>query len=315
MTNKEVIWETIQFIKNESRKHSTPNMLHTIWKDFEAEKQDYFRELMAGLINLNTNQWEFQLTMDGILAHEDDFDNYGNFVKYEAVKPKIVTSYLEDKFLKYIKAKEKPYSKEVNLTEFMISNFDRPDPKSSKTTNENDEGVNFLMNLRYRKFIDYNPEDLAHVNYWYADHPKDTIKCWFDTLHIPMKVWLTNQLHPSFPNAQPKANIENKAALSKSLFKPGYDCQAYLNILKRTTPQILNELGEYILGERRKSYITTFFDLLLRKGVINYLSPSERASQINSLIPNLNITSRTLQNASLKLNDIETQYSALIEKI
>ena len=102
---------------------------------------------------------------------------------------------------------------------------------------------------------------------------------------------------------------------SASLFKHADDAETYLTLLKKTTPPILNEKGEYIFGEHGKSSITIFFDVLQRKGITNYLRPDLAAKVINSLIPNLKTTSRTLQNFSERAERFRCQFEKLISAV
>lgn len=95
------------------------------------------------------------------------------------------------KFLSFMEKRTNPLTTEINVTNFMITNFKRPDPLSSTTTNKRDKGVLFLRSLKERRLIDYNDATLYQVINWYEDNPP-TIKKWFDTLHVPLYVTLTD---------------------------------------------------------------------------------------------------------------------------
>ncbi|MFD1256331.1 hypothetical protein ACFQ3S_05940 [Mucilaginibacter terrae] len=103
--------------------------------------------------------------------------------------------------------------------------------------------------------------------------------------------------------------------LVRELFKPGYNAEDYLNLLKNSEYIILNSKGEYIYGEKKKSVITAFFDILERNGIIHYHSPSKLAPLINQLIPNLNISSRTLQSNTSKLFEMKAYFESLINTL
>ena len=113
-------------------------------------------------------------------------------------------------------------------------------------------------------------------------------------------------------------NLADKSgsdSAEKTLFKSEYDPRKYLDILKDQTYTILNERGEYIYGDRRKSAISAFFDLLEWKGIINHFNAKERADLINELIPQLNITDRTLQSKTGLFFTMRTHFETIIDSI
>ena len=167
MTDEAIILETLKFVNRETRNKPYVNIIDTLWREYEIDKQEHLKRevLKRGLINLNMdNQWEFQLRSEGIL-----------FIEVGDKK-------LEKDFLDYLK-------KQNEIEPFMVNNFIKPDPTSPNTTNETDNGVIFLKSLKRKGLVDYDAEALAHVNTWYVDGGETPqIKRWFDTLHEPFYV-------------------------------------------------------------------------------------------------------------------------------
>ncbi|HTD39810.1 MAG TPA: hypothetical protein VK671_04260 [Mucilaginibacter sp.] len=196
MTNKQIVLETIAFIKARERDFLDRNMLTTLWKNFTLKKQEYFKNLLLQqeLIHLNS-AWDFSLTAPVQLSTEDDFDVFGNCKKRVAQKDsEIVASYLETTFFKFLKENETSHSRKVNVKRFMKSNFTKPIPTSPDTMNETDEGVLFLESLKDRGFIFFKDDELGQVNELYIDANPPTIKRWFDNPVAPFKVELTPKL-------------------------------------------------------------------------------------------------------------------------
>lgn len=96
----------------------------------------------------------------------------------------------------------------------MIANFIKPNPLSPQTINETDKGVLFLKALKQQGLIDYDDEALNHVNTWYIDDPP-TIKRWFDTLHEPLLVRLSDSYLRPQKNPQKNTIIAHRIWLMK----------------------------------------------------------------------------------------------------
>jgi len=196
MTNKQIVLQTIDFINQRERDSLDRNMLTTLWKNFTKEKQEYFKNLLLeqGLIHLNT-AWEFSLTTPTQLSTGNDFDVFGNCENRPAKKDsKIVASYIETRFFKFLKENETADSKRVNVRRFMTSHFKKPLPTAIQTKNETDAGVLFLESLKNRGLINYRENELGQINEWCIDDNPPTIKRWFDNPAAPFKVELTSKL-------------------------------------------------------------------------------------------------------------------------
>ena len=102
-----------------------------------------------------------------------------------------------------------------------------------------------------------------------------------------------------------------------TLFKKNIQAQSYIDILRKVTPPVIDLTGRYILGDRKKTVVVAFFDLLQKKGIINHIaSPNKRAMLINEIIPGLEIGSRSMGNTYCKAaKNYENEFSALISKI
>ena len=99
---------------------------------------------------------------------------------------------IKRKFLKYLDSKTiVGWSEKINITDFIVSNFKKPNPLSPKTSNDNDPAVFFLKNLKSENLIDYEDRVLSQVNTWMYAIEDVEHKRWFDTLHEPMYVTLT----------------------------------------------------------------------------------------------------------------------------
>jgi hypothetical protein len=101
-------------------------------------------------------------------------------------------TWIERKFLKYLDRNTNPLTEQINIEDFIVGSFKRPNPLSPKTTNENDKAVNLLKTLKNKGFIEYNDDALSHVNNWCVD-TEGKRKRWFDTLHEPLYVTLTDK--------------------------------------------------------------------------------------------------------------------------
>ncbi|UOE52614.1 hypothetical protein MTO98_16170 [Mucilaginibacter sp. SMC90] len=95
------------------------------------------------------------------------------------------------------------------------------------------------------------------------------------------------------------------------LFKPEHDAADYLALLRNPDYPILNELGEYIYGDKKKSAITAFFDVLDNRGIVYHYSAKKRAPLINELIPGLKISARVLDTYP----DLYSQMKPYFEKL
>ena len=101
---------------------------------------------------------------------------------------------LEREFIEFIRRKETDISKEVNVTEFMVSKFIKPKATSLLTTNDRDFGVYFLKYLKSKDLIKYDEINLSHINYWCTDTgPNPEIKRWFHNSDPPISVELKIQ--------------------------------------------------------------------------------------------------------------------------
>ncbi|WP_345951317.1 hypothetical protein ABDD95_07765 [Mucilaginibacter sp. PAMB04274] len=107
------------------------------------------------------------------------------------------------------------------------------------------------------------------------------------------RVWLNQKRAAEGPvktvaaTPSPVASIFRKPALTEQ----------YLNVLKVVKPPIVSLAGHYILGERSKSAVVAWFDVLQREHRTDpALSPDVKTKLINELIPGLDITKRTLSN-------------------
>ncbi|RCH56844.1 hypothetical protein DJ568_03030 [Mucilaginibacter hurinus] len=83
----------------------------------------------------------------------------------------------------------------------------------------------------------------------------------------------------------------------KSLFLDLSKTSIFIDVLKRVEPPILNNEGTYRLGERSKSAVVAWFDILDRGGNIDSsLTADQKTTLLNQLIPNLNMDKRSLGN-------------------
>ena len=79
MTDKELILETLKFLKPKS---GHTDIVSTLWKDLnlDADKQCQLRDILltGELINLGEDLWTMRLTAKGMLITPDQLDNNGN---------------------------------------------------------------------------------------------------------------------------------------------------------------------------------------------------------------------------------------------
>ncbi|HVS93736.1 MAG TPA: hypothetical protein VHE59_16975 [Mucilaginibacter sp.] len=139
--DEKIILHSLKFIKRATKYSAYVNILNTLWKDWEDDKQEHFRELLwdGKYIQLNTYQWEFQITTKG-----------KNFINEFDKK-------LEDALVEYLKSNR-------DIRGFMIDNFVEPNPFSPDTINSTDDGVIFLKKLKREKRINYDDGVLNQIN-------------------------------------------------------------------------------------------------------------------------------------------------------
>lgn len=97
-----------------------------------------------------------------------------------------------------------------------------------------------------------------------------------------------------------------------ALFKPDHDAATYLALLRNPDYPILNDLGEYIYGDKRKSAVTAFFDVLDDRGIIYHYSAKKRAPLMNELIPGLKISARVLDTYPELYSQMKPYFEKLI---
>jgi hypothetical protein len=169
MTDEAIILDTLIFIRDHTLRISDEyvNIHITIWWNFNVEKKEYLenRLLEQTLIHLREDKpQEVKLTAQARL-----------YIETQRQKLKL-------EFLKFL-------TKQRDIEWFMTNHFIKPDPKSSLTINDTDNGVNFLKELSGKGLIKFDKTALSHVSSWFVDDPP-TVKRWFDTLHKPLVVIL-----------------------------------------------------------------------------------------------------------------------------
>jgi hypothetical protein len=135
-----------------------------------------------------------------------------------------------------------PLVEQINITAFMVDNFERPDPISTSTKNETDKGVIFLKKLKEIGIIDYNRATLSQVNNWCID-TEGKIKEWFDTLHEPLYVSLTEYYYKDYKNQTLFFRLSNSKLL---LYIKKYANMAGIKIWKSLIAAIIFLLGCYL---------------------------------------------------------------------
>lgn len=174
--------------------------------EYNADEQKAIKELLAdGFLRLVSDNLQLTAAGDLITRYNLDYTTiYDQFhsehFETEIKNPEVAAGYnqtqtsrLERKFLKFLNKKTTALSTEIDIEEFMIANFKKPNPKSSNTINSTDKGVIFLKNLKLKGAIDFDNEALSHVNKWTVDSEGET-KRWFDTLHEPLYITLERPL-------------------------------------------------------------------------------------------------------------------------
>lgn len=153
----------------------------------------------------------------------------------DEVPKKIKTDRLQRKFLEFLDGKTTALCSDIDVEEFMVSNFEKPDATSPATINSNDEGVIFLKTLKAKKLIIFDDVALSHVNHWTIEGGANgKTKRWFDTLHEPLLVTLNYNLY--------------NRVLSPRLLNN----KLVLNTIKKVTP-VLTKTGIKVLR-----YISAF---------------------------------------------------------
>src|SRR5579863_1767610 len=169
--DEKIVLHSLKFIKRRTRYSAYVNLLTTLWKDWDEDKQEYFKELLWNkeLIRLNTYQWEFQLTTKG-----------KNFItEFDEELKCALCDYLQTK---------------RDVRDFMTDNFIEPDPFSSDTNNSTDDGVLFLKNLKREKLIEFDDGILDKINRdWIPIGDRKKLR-WFNTMDGPLLIRPTYQL-------------------------------------------------------------------------------------------------------------------------
>lgn len=101
-----------------------------------------------------------------------------------------------------------------------------------------------------------------------------------------------------------------------TIFSEGINEQDCLNILKSVNPPVTDQNGYFILGDRKKSAVVAWHDVLEKKGKFkNNIPPERRVQLINQLIPGLKISSRSFRNIKGVYTKYYACFSSLAEKI
>ncbi|HEY8781852.1 MAG TPA: P-loop NTPase fold protein [Mucilaginibacter sp.] len=312
MTDDAIILETLKFIRREARYKPYVNIIDTLWNDYEIDKQEHLkRELLKKrLINLKMdNSWEFQLTSEGMLAIETGDEK------------------LENDFLNFL-------ASQADVESFMINNFIKPDPKSRNTTNETDEGVIFLKNLKRKGLIDYNDEALAHVNTWFVDGGADPeIKRWFDTLHEPFYVNIIRKsgLQPDLKSQSSKvAELTSDSDDGEDYLDIRDDINAFAKIMAADTfkpPLAVALFGKWGTGKSffikklrdRVTYFSHTGDNMYCSGIAqihfnawSYLDSNLWASIVSKILDGLNVYIGANKKADM---EVETIKASLMEQL
>ena len=96
------------------------------------------------------------------------------------------------KFLELLEPK-KDIQKPVDITDFMMSNFNIPAHivENTSQTNSNEEAVLFLEKYKQQQFIDFEEGDLTKVREWFDDNTGIIHRFWFDTINPHMTAIIT----------------------------------------------------------------------------------------------------------------------------
>ncbi|MBS1529188.1 MAG: hypothetical protein JSU01_02675 [Bacteroidetes bacterium] len=165
-------------------------MLTTLWKNWNDDKQNYFRDLLweKKYVHLASYQWELQVTTAG-----------KEFIKDKEKE-------LEEAFFGYL-------IEEREVTQFITDNFIKPDDLSPETENATDDGVVFLRNLKKRNLITFDEGALEQVNTWIIPKGKNKHKRWFNNLTGKLIVTPINPFRerkPGFVNNPDTINIPSE---------------------------------------------------------------------------------------------------------
>jgi hypothetical protein len=180
--DEKIMLHCLKFIKRETKYIASGhiNMLTTLWKNWDEEKQNYFHGLLwdKKYVHLAQYQWELQLTDAGKdFIKEKDKELEGDFFYYLATAR--------------------------DVQNFMIDNFVKPDDLSPYTKNETDDGVVFLRDLKKRRLIKFDDGILEQVINWVIPKGKNKHKRWFDTLTEKLIIIPTNPAHEAFLEPTP----------------------------------------------------------------------------------------------------------------
>ena len=172
--DEKIILHCLKFIRRATKylPNGHVNMLTTLWKNWDEDKQNYFHGLLwdKKYVHLAPYQWELQLTDAG-----------KDFIKEKDKE-------LRDAFFTFLIDKR-------DVVEFMVNNFVKPNDLSPETKNETDDGVVFLKELRQKRLIRFHDAVLEQVNNWVIPKGKNKHKRWFDTLTDKLIIIPTNPAH------------------------------------------------------------------------------------------------------------------------
>jgi hypothetical protein len=98
------------------------------------------------------------------------------------------------KFLELLEPK-KDIPKPVDITDFMMSNFNIPAHivENNSQTNSNEEAVLFLEKYKKAGFIDFEEGDLTKVREWFDNKNGTWHRFWFDTIQTKMTAIITEK--------------------------------------------------------------------------------------------------------------------------
>jgi hypothetical protein len=169
MYDDAILLHALKYIKRETANSTYVDLGFKIWKDYTDEKKQRLRYLLLKY-DLIRSAPDFLRASPYVVRLSENADAY---IEQQDKK-------LEKKFLKFINRKR-------DVKSFMVEHFVKPNPFDEQTTNENDDGVNFLKSLKEKNLVEYNGVALRHVNIWTVDADGKE-KRWFDTLHEPFLV-------------------------------------------------------------------------------------------------------------------------------
>jgi hypothetical protein len=130
-----------------------------------------------------------------------------------------------------------------------------------------------------------------HITDMKFNYPVDNISLTTVCQHI---ISFIEKLDPPVKKyKRQEKNPENQT----SIFRDNADEKQCLDLLKKVKPAVIDEQGAYTLTERKKSAIVAWFNALDEAHKIdNSISPDHRTALIQTMIPNLKITSRAFRN-------------------